>query len=621
MIDEKELPKDWEIVALGDIVEKMTNGASVQQFEEKNGYPISRIETIWNQTIDLDRVKYIKENDPAFVEKYAIRENDILFSHINSDPHLGKTAIFKLKNFTLIHGINLLLIRASQKVYADYLNYQLIYLRRTGIFARIAQKSVNQSSINQAKLKKLEIILPPLNEQYRIVEKIEELFSELDKGIENLKAAQKQLKVYRQAVLKWAFEGKLTDGNVKDGELPEGWQLKRIADMADVNPKIPNKGSIPDSMDVQFLPMKLVEEVSGKINLTELRLYGEVKKGYTPFINDDVIFAKVTPCMENGKIAVVDKLRNGIGFGSSEFHVIRSKGEVKSQYLFNFLVQERFRSEAENSMTGAVGLRRVPKQFIENYLLPVPPDNVQDLVIQEIESRLSVCDKIEETITNSLQQSEALRQSILKKAFEGKLVKAEIKSLYKPKNTYFYQMQLLGIVAAASKEKGINHGEMTIAKYAYLLDKVYQIPTYYDYKRWHLGPYPPEIKKAINNAKFFTKKNNAIEVKDIDTLTKYTNPYSDKLKDAVDDLSDIFARYTGNERPHQIELLATVCKVIEDIQSTDLKTIRASMTEWKIDLATTRFKNKAEKFSEEETEKCLKLINNKGWHLKLLRNE
>jgi len=182
-------------------------------------------------------------------------------------------------------------------------------------------------------------------------------------------------------------------------------------------------------------------------------------------------------------------------------------------------------------------------------------------------------------------------------------------------------MQLLGIVAAASKEKGINHGEMTIAKYAYLLDKVYQIPTYYDYKRWHLGPYPPEIKKAINNAKFFTKKNNAIEVKDIDTLTKYTNPYSDKLKDAVDDLSDIFARYTGNERPHQIELLATVCKVIEDIQSTDLKTIRASMTEWKIDLATTRFKNKAEKFSEEETEKCLKLINNKGWHLKLLRNE
>ncbi|RYX81191.1 hypothetical protein EON73_04955 [bacterium] len=192
--------------------------------------------------------------------------------------------------------------------------------------------------------------------------------------------------------------------------------------VADVNPKLPNKEVLLDNLEVQFIPMKLVEEVIGKVHLTETRTFGEVKKGYTSFIDKDLLFAKVTPCMENGKIAVVDNLLNNIGFGSTEFHVIRSKETVESQYLFNFLVQERFRKEAENEMTGAVGLRRVPKQFIENYNLPLPTIQEQQQIVQEIESRLNVCDNMEETITTSLQQAEALRQSILKKAFEGKLM-------------------------------------------------------------------------------------------------------------------------------------------------------------------------------------------------------
>jgi type I restriction enzyme, S subunit len=146
-----------------------------------------------------------------------------------------------------------------------------------------------------------------------------------------------------------------------------------------------------------------------------------LKGSYTPFINGDVIFAKVTPCMENGKIAIVDNLKNGIGFGSSEFHVIRVGSKVSKEFIFYYLVQDRFRNEAANEMTGAVGLRRVPKQFIENHKIPLPSIEEQNNIIQEIESRLSVADKMEESITQSLQQAEALRQSILKKAFEGRL--------------------------------------------------------------------------------------------------------------------------------------------------------------------------------------------------------
>lgn len=267
------------------------------------------------------------------------------------------------------------------------------------------------------------IPFPNPETQQAIVSKIEELFSELDKGIEDLKTAQQQLKTYRQSVLKWAFEGKLTNENVKDGELPIGWKIAAINTVSSINPKLPNKENLDREMEVQFLPMKLVEEIINKIHLSDIKKLHEVLKGsYTPFIDNDIIFAKVTPCMENGKIAIVEKLKNGIGFGSSEFHVIRTNEKVSNKYMFYFLVQDRFRNEAANEMTGAVGLRRVPKQFIENYQIPIPSTEEQHLIVQEIESRLSVADKMEESIAQSLQQAEALRQSILKKAFSGELV-------------------------------------------------------------------------------------------------------------------------------------------------------------------------------------------------------
>jgi len=151
---------------------------------------------------------------------------------ILTDIHLGKTAIFKNQASILIHGINLLLIRFKENVSADFLNYQFKYKRRVGEFVGIAQKSVNQSSINQSKLKNLDFILPPIQVQKHIVSKIEELFSELDKGIEELKTAQQQLKVYRQAVLKWAFEGRLTNEDVKEGELPKGWKYKKLSEVS-----------------------------------------------------------------------------------------------------------------------------------------------------------------------------------------------------------------------------------------------------------------------------------------------------------------------------------------------------------------------------------------------------
>lgn len=327
--------------------------------------------------------------------------------------------------------------------------YFLYHFRSAAFQKKIFDQSQGTAMANLIGIKdfkEVEIPLPSVEQQEEVISKIEELFSELDKGIEQLKTAQQQLKVYRQSVLKWAFEGRLTRslnydsydlpvkhdlnvaaeneiGYIKKNALPRGWRITKISDLASVNPRLPNKESINENLEVQFIPMKLVEEVINKIHLTETKVFKEVQKGsYTPFVDGDVIFAKVTPCMENGKIAVAEKLKNGVGYGSSEFHVIRCCDKLLNKYVFYFLVRDKFRSEAESAMTGAVGLRRVPKQFIENYFIPFPEVEEQKQIVQEIESRLSVADKLEETINNSLRQAEALRQSILKKAFEGRLI-------------------------------------------------------------------------------------------------------------------------------------------------------------------------------------------------------
>lgn len=159
--------------------------------------------------------------------------------------------------------------------------------------------------------------------------------------------------------------------SVVPSELPKGWQWVSHGAIAEINPKLPF--DVADDTLVSFIPMPAVEAVSGQVDCSAIRKYAEVKKGYTQFIDGDVILAKITPCMENGKIAILKKLRNGIGCGSTEFHVSRPSQAVDGKYLFYYFSQERFRQEARRNMTGSAGQLRVPKRFFEQYPVPLPP--------------------------------------------------------------------------------------------------------------------------------------------------------------------------------------------------------------------------------------------------------
>lgn len=201
-------------------------------------------------------------------------------------------------------------------------------------------------------------------------------------------------------------------------DLPDGWQWKKLGEAAQINPR-PSKLRQDEDLEVSFIPMKCVKEESGEIDLSEIKPYKDVKKGFTSFENGDVIFAKITPCMENGKIAVVENLKNGVGFGSTEFHVFRCSPILNNKLLFYFLLQKSFRDEAKQNFAGAVGQQRVPKKFLENYLIPIPPPNAQQKIISKIEAAFSLLGDAIERQKQNIQRIEGLKRAVLEEVFDS----------------------------------------------------------------------------------------------------------------------------------------------------------------------------------------------------------
>ncbi len=205
-------------------------------------------------------------------------------------------------------------------------------------------------------------------------------------------------------------------------ELPKEWRWSTLGEECEINPRRSKDLKANDNKDTSFVPMEAVDGDRGIISGIRIVPFSKVKKGYTYFEENDVLFAKITPCMQNKKSAVAEGLISGYGFGTTEFHVLRCKEKIIPKWVYYFIRNQRFIDEAENNFTGAVGQQRVPASFLENYPITVPPVVEQQKIVESIESSFSVADEVENTIKQGLRQAEAMRQSILRDAFQGKLV-------------------------------------------------------------------------------------------------------------------------------------------------------------------------------------------------------
>lgn len=385
---------------LGEVFSIIRNGASIKQIDGANGFPITRIETISNRVIDRNRLGYANVFDITEYESYVLQSGDILMSHINSEKHLGKTALYiKKGNEKIIHGMNLLMLRANSEVilplYAKYFFDSNLFLKQ---IPNITKKSVNQASFTVTALKKLEIKIPQMVEQKRIID----IMSRLDNIIQYRKDQLEKLDLF----VKSRFVELFLQAN-------ESFPKKKLGECTVINPKKSMDTRLKEDLIVSFVPMASVGE-DGSIDTSEKKLYREVKSGFTYFIEGDVIFAKITPCMENGKGAVAINLYNGIGFGSTEFHVIRPlEGFTNPVWLYNLSVSKKFRLEAEANMTGSAGQKRTPASFLQNYEIKLPPIELQNQFADFAEQ----VDKSKLAIQQSLDELETLKKSLMQQYF------------------------------------------------------------------------------------------------------------------------------------------------------------------------------------------------------------
>ena len=239
------------------------------------------------------------------------------------------------------------------------------------------------------------------------IDKQKKIVKEIDKISAIISLRQKQLEKLDELVKSRFIE---MFGEIGTDKF--GWGLFKIGDLCIINPKKSDDTRLSSELDVSFVPMPAVSE-HGDIDTSETRKYDEVKTGFTYFADDDVLFAKITPCMENGKGCVARHLCNGIGFGSTEFHVLRPTNKVNSVWVYAVTSFPKFREDAANNMTGSAGQRRVPAVFLEHYKITLPPIELQEQFAAFVEQT----DKSKLAVQKSLEQLETLKKSLMQKYF------------------------------------------------------------------------------------------------------------------------------------------------------------------------------------------------------------
>ncbi|MBA4300466.1 MAG: hypothetical protein C0433_10255 [Cyclobacterium sp.] len=449
--------EDWIDAQLGDVL-YLKNGFAFKSSEYNSiGTPVIRISDINGGIVSPLKSVFVKESGEF--DNYQVENGDILIAM--SGATTGKFGVFEGKEKAYQNQrVGNLKPFSERLIHKNFIYYLLFSLKR-----QIEKEAYGgaQPNISGKLIERLKIQLPPLSEQRAIVSKIEELFSELDHSISNLKSAQAKLEIYRQAVLKKAFEGGLTEEWRERNPMKSSFiSLSEISKMRKEN-KSGKRSIYHKKIDFDFNYSRSAEIPSWSKGTLDKLIYIAARIGWRglkkdeykevgPFFlsvhslnhgkyvdfseafhisneryiespeiqlqNGDVLLCKDGAGI--GKIAIVKDLQFAATVNSSLL-IIRGMEVLIQDFLYYLFSGPSLQKIVFERITGSA----TPHLFqndIRKFELLIPPIEEQTQIVQEIESRLSVADKMAETIRTSLQKAEALRQSILKKAFEGKLL-------------------------------------------------------------------------------------------------------------------------------------------------------------------------------------------------------
>ncbi|MBL1155655.1 MAG: restriction endonuclease subunit S [Ignavibacteriota bacterium] len=457
-LNQRSIPEHWSWVKLGDISAKITKGSTPTSYKfqyQSSGVKFIRTENIDSEGKVFGITKFINDEANNFLKRSQLKEKDILFSIAGT---IGRVGVVSKNDIPANTNQALAIIRL---INSNVLHPFIYYYLTSPIVQSIAQKriaGVGRANISLIDVSAFQIPLPPLAEQKKIVEKIEELFSGLDSGVASLKKAKEQIKLYRQSVLAAAFSGRLhqdsTDSRIdKIKEKKSAKSKNPVNSNPDnqnpENPLIPaNPGS--DNLPVGWKWVKL-GEVSLKIGDVDHKMPKSVENGKYPYLStkdltDDfkINFDNAKRISENDFHQLSKKIkpergdiifsrygtigRNVLVETDIDFLVSYSCAIIKpdskmitSKYLYLYTLSPLIKSEIKK-YTVQTTQANVGISSINNFIVPLPSKEIQQQIVLEIEKRFSEADNLEKAIDDSLAKSELLRQSILSQAFSGKLV-------------------------------------------------------------------------------------------------------------------------------------------------------------------------------------------------------
>ena len=425
-----ELPDGWAWARLGNLSAAIQYGLS-NSAEPQGTHRLLRITDIQDGKVDWDAVPFTTVNAP---EAYLLKTGDIVFARTGAT--VGKSFLIAETPYPSVYASYLIRIRLLGSLSPEYI-YQ--FFDSACYWSQITDKSVGvgQPNCNGTSLKELFIPLPPISEQLRIVPTAQALLAYVAKIdaeknsllsiitatkskildlaihgklvpqdpndepasvlLERIRAEKEELikqgKIKRDKKDSVIFRGEDNSYYLNDGQMtvdindalpfdiPGSWRWVRLKDIFIINPR--NK--LDDDLDVSFIPMPLINDgYSGK-HAAEVRRWKEVKNGFTHFAEGDVGVAKITPCFENRKSTVFEKLTNGYGAGTTELHVLRPFGNnIFVQYLLAYIKSDYFVENGKQTFIGDVGQQRISKAYVENAYFPLPPVKEQKRIVQQI---------------------------------------------------------------------------------------------------------------------------------------------------------------------------------------------------------------------------------------------
>tara|TARA_R110002012_G_scaffold299118_2_gene498020 strand:+ start:879 stop:2120 length:1242 start_codon:yes stop_codon:yes gene_type:complete len=408
----ENLPEKWKIYSLQELIDNNiilghldgNHGSLYPRKEEfiDKGVPYISANCIEGDSISFEKAKYLSFERAKQFKKGVAKNRDVLFAH---NATVGPVALLDIEEDFIILGTSLTYYRCNEEfLKPEYLKHYL----NSQIFENQYLEVMGQATRNQVPITKQRTffhIVPPLPEQQRIVGKLNGLFENIDQAIGLLKENIAHTEALMGSVLDEIF----SNGNIK------------LKEVCIIGPKKSEVREMEDDLEVSFLPMKDLNEHNINFNSMESKKISEVYKGYTYFADGDIILAKVTPCFENGKAGLAKSLLNGIGFGSSEYHILRPKESVLPEWIYFAVLTEQFRVTGKENMTGTGGLKRVPRPFLEEWKIPVPEISIQRKKTKRIVQTQERTKQLKSSIEIKLNQLKALKSSLLDQAFKGEL--------------------------------------------------------------------------------------------------------------------------------------------------------------------------------------------------------